>query len=61
MILADIDIFTLARRELVTPFDKELVNPASLDPDHNRQPQASQQFVGTEARERGRTAKNHAE
>ena len=31
MILADIDIFTLARRELVTPFDKELVNPASLD------------------------------
>ena len=31
MILADIDIHTLARRELVTPFDPELVNPASLD------------------------------
>ena len=31
MILADIDIFTLARRGLVTPFDKKLVNPASLD------------------------------
>ena len=30
-ILCDIDIHTLARRELVTPFDKELVNPASLD------------------------------
>ena len=31
MILCDIDIHTLARRELVTPFDPELVNPASLD------------------------------
>lgn len=31
MILADIDIFTLARRELVNPFDPALVNPASLD------------------------------
>jgi dCTP deaminase len=31
VILADIDIHTLARRELVTPFDPELVNPASLD------------------------------
>ena len=31
MILADIDIHTLARRELVTPFNPELVNPASLD------------------------------
>ena len=30
-ILADIDIFTLARRGLVTPFDADLVNPASLD------------------------------
>ncbi len=30
-ILCDIDIHTLARRELVTPFDKALVNPASLD------------------------------
>lgn len=31
MILADIDIHTLARRELVTPFEPALVNPASLD------------------------------
>ena len=30
-ILCDIDIHTLARRELVTPFDPALVNPASLD------------------------------
>jgi dCTP deaminase len=30
-ILCDIDIHTLARRELVTPFDPGLVNPASLD------------------------------
>jgi dCTP deaminase len=31
VILCDIDIHTLARRELATPFDPELVNPASLD------------------------------
>ncbi len=30
-ILCDIDIHTLARRELVTPFEPGLVNPASLD------------------------------
>ena len=31
MILPDIEILSLVRRDLVTPFDPELVNPASLD------------------------------
>ncbi len=30
-ILPDVEILTLVRRGLVTPFDQELVNPASLD------------------------------
>lgn len=30
-ILPDVEILTLVRRGLVTPFDHELVNPASLD------------------------------
>ncbi len=30
-VLSDVDIFALARRDLVTPFVPELVNPASLD------------------------------
>ena len=31
MILPDVEILSLVRRDLVTPFDPELVNPASLD------------------------------
>ena len=31
MILPDVEILALVRRDLVTPFDPELVNPASLD------------------------------
>lgn len=31
MVLADYEIFSLARRGLVLPFHEELVNPASLD------------------------------
>jgi dCTP deaminase len=31
VILPDIEILSLVRRDLVTPFDPELVNPASLD------------------------------
>ena len=30
-VLPDVEILTLVRRGLVTPFDHELVNPASLD------------------------------
>ena len=30
-VLSDVDIFALARRDLVVPFVPELVNPASLD------------------------------
>jgi len=31
MILPDVEILSLVRRDLVTPFDPDLVNPASLD------------------------------
>jgi dCTP deaminase len=31
VILPDVEILSLVRRDLVTPFDPELVNPASLD------------------------------
>jgi len=31
VILPDVEILALVRRDLVTPFDPELVNPASLD------------------------------